>query len=170
MRADLPMTWDFTEAALMDNGAGSWLQCVKTMLESFRLIPVGHGTVRLSDARVARSNGATLVTADPPYFDAIGYADLSDFFYLWHRQILRDIHPDLYATIAVPKRQELTALPGRYDGDRIAARDYFVEGFTQTFENLKESRPRSTHDRGLRIQGAEGRRDEQSRWASILRR
>jgi len=167
-RPDLPMTWDFPEAALLDDGAGNWLQCVKTMLDSFQLIPHGDGKVRLSDARVARSDGPTLVATDPPYFDAIGYADLSDFFYLWHRRILRDVHPDLYATIATPKAQELTALPGRYEGDRTVARNYFVEGFTRTFKNLKES----AGDLPIVIVYAskeqKGGVDEESRWASIL--
>ena len=51
-----------------------------------------------------------LVATDPPYFDAIGYADLSDYFYMWHRRALRAVHPDLYATIAAPKTGELTAV------------------------------------------------------------
>jgi putative DNA methylase len=167
-RPDLPMTWDFPEAALLDDGAGNWLQCVKTMLDSFQLVPQGDGKVRLSDARVARSDGPTLVATDPPYFDAIGYADLSDFFYLWHRRILRDVHPDLYATIATPKVQELTALPGRYDGDRAVARDYFVDGFTQTFENLKESAGELPIVIVYASKEQKGGVDEESRWASIL--
>lgn len=167
-RADLPMTWDFPEAALLGEGAGSWLQCVKTMLDSFALIPPGRGTVRLADARTAKSAGETLVATDPPYFDAIGYADLSDFFYLWHRRVLRDVHPDLYATVATPKAQELTALPGRHGGDRAAARAYFVEGFTETFESLKESAGDLPIIVVYASKEQKGGVDEESRWASIL--
>ena len=167
-RADLPMTWDFPEAAILGDGAGSWLQCVRTMLDSFALIPSGSGTVRLADARTAKSDGRTLVATDPPYFDAIGYADLSDFFYLWHRRVLRDVHPDLYATVATPKAQELTALPGRHAGDRAAARAYFVEGFTETFESLKESSAELPIIVVYASKEQKGGVDEGSRWASIL--
>lgn len=167
-RADLPITWDFPEAAILDEGAGSWNQCVRTMLDAVPLIPEGVGEVRLSDARSVKSDTKALIATDPPYFDAIGYADLSDFFYLWHRRILRNIHPDLYATLATPKGDELTALPGRHGGSRSDARAYFVTGFTDTFRNLKES---SGSDLPMIIVYASKEQrgaDEEPRWASIL--
>lgn len=167
-RPDLPMTWDFPEAAILDSGAGSWNQCVKTMLDSFPLIPAGEGNVGLSDARDMKVRDSTLVATDPPYFDAIGYADLSDFFYLWHRRILREVHPDLYATITVPKANELTALPGRHGGDRLAARDYFVNGFTRTFEGLKGAASELPIIIVYASKEQGGGTDDRTRWSSIL--
>ena len=81
----------------------------------------------------------SLIATDPPYFDAIGYADLSDYFYVWHRRALRSVHPDLYRTVAAPKANELTAIPSHHGGDKDVAREYFVDGFTETFKNLQES-------------------------------
>lgn len=79
------------------------------------------------------------IITDPPYFDQIGYADLSDFFYVWHRKALRDVHPDIYATIVTPKDPELIATPYRHDGSKEAAAKYFVNGFTEVFTALKEA-------------------------------
>jgi putative DNA methylase len=167
-RPDLPMTWDYPEAAVLDDGAGSWIQCVKTMLAALPLIPAGTGSIELQDARQANHGAQTLIATDPPYFEAIGYADVSDYFYLWHRQILREVFPDLYSTILTPKSLELIASPGRHGGDMAAARAYFIEGFTETFNSL-----RGTPD-GLPMivvyaskeQGSGG--DALTRWASIL--
>jgi putative DNA methylase len=79
------------------------------------------------------------VATDPPYFDQIGYADLSDYFYVWERRALRTVHPDLFGTIVAPKDAELIATPYRHDGDADAARRYFVDGFTQAFTSLSRA-------------------------------
>jgi putative DNA methylase len=78
-----------------------------------------------------------VLVTDPPYFNQIGYADLSDYFYVWHRLALRDVHPDLYGTLAAPKDDELVATPHRHVGGKQAAWKYFVDGFTETFKALK---------------------------------
>jgi putative DNA methylase len=83
--------------------------------------------------------GTALVATDPPYHDQIGYAELSDYFYVWERRALRDIQPDLFGTIAAPKAGELIATPCRHQGADdpvMAAREYFVEGFTDSFASL----------------------------------
>ncbi len=136
-RHDLPMQWDFAEPT-PEFGAGSIVGAVKSAAAGLPMTAHGTGTVIREDARTAfRPN--SLVATDPPYFEAISYADLSDYFYVWHRRALRAIHPDLYATVAAPKANELTALATRHDGDANAARDYFIAGFTQAFENLQKS-------------------------------
>jgi putative DNA methylase len=168
-RNDLPMTWDFYEGNVFGNVGGTWSQLVKTAVAALSYAPSGVGRVVRADARQAKSVQPALVATDPPYFDAIGYADLSDYFYLWHRRALRRVHPELYATVAAPKAGELTAFSWHHGGTKEAARDYFIEGFTETFKNLQESL-----GDGLPMlvvyaskeQKAGG--EEETRWSSIL--
>ena len=121
------------------------------------------------DARLSRLGDAGLVATDPPYFDTIGYADISDYFYIWHRRALRSVHPDLYETIAAPKVGELTAIPAHHANDKEAARRYFIHGFTETFQNLKSS---MADDLPMLVVYAskeqKGGREEETRWSSIL--
>jgi putative DNA methylase len=163
------MTWDFAEASPFGSSAGSWLQCVETMLDALPVLAAGQGRVVREDARAATSSRPALIATDPPYFDAIGYADLSDFFYIWHRLALRNVHPDLYQTMAAPRRGELTAVPAHHGNDKDAARTYFIDGFTDTFRNLQTSM-RS----GLPMlvvyasKEQKGGGEEETRWSSIL--
>jgi putative DNA methylase len=80
---------------------------------------------------------AKVVSTDPPYYDNIGYADLSDFFYVWLRRSLKPIFPGLYATVAVPKAEELVATPYRHGG-KLEAETFFLDGMTQAMHNLAE--------------------------------
>lgn len=138
-RHDVAMQWDFAETNPWGRSVGDFRQCVATSLRALRyVVPEAQGVAYLADARsaVPSNGGPRLIATDPPYFDQIGYADLSDYFYLWHRRALRRVHPDLYATISAPKAGELVALAERHDGSRSAAKDYFVEGFCETFKAL----------------------------------
>lgn len=168
-RNDLPMLWDFAEVYYQSGSVGDWIGSVQSVLSALDYVADGRGVAGLGDARTVKLDSPGLVATDPPYFDAIGYADLSDFFYVWHRRALGKIHPDLYVTAATPKEAELTALPGRHNGDRVAARNYFVEGFTKTFENLQEN---LAADLPMTVVYASKEQkvsaEEQSRWASIL--
>jgi putative DNA methylase len=76
-----------------------------------------------------------VVSTDPPYYDNIGYADLSDFFYVWLRRSLRPVFPDLFATVAVPKAEELVATPYRH-GSKDKAEAFFLDGMTQAMHRL----------------------------------
>jgi putative DNA methylase len=138
-RNDLPMTWDFFEQNFFGPVGGTWDQVVRTALHALQYCSRGVGEVERVDARKARLDTPGLVATDPPYFDAIGYADLSDYFYLWHRRALRDSHPDLYQTVAAPKSGELTAIPSHHGNHKETAKQYFIQGFTETFNNLKLS-------------------------------
>jgi len=168
-RSDVPITWDFFEQYFFGEVGGAWSQLLKTAVRAFRLLPgTATGRVALADARTSSPGTGVLVATDPPYFDAIGYADLSDYFYEWHRGALKDILPDLFQTAATPKSGELTALPGKHGGNKTAAKNYFINGFTETFQNLQRV---SAPDLPLIVVYAskeQGGRDEQSRWASIL--
>ncbi len=139
-RNDLPMMWDFAETCPTSESVGGWMLSVQTMLRAVPYaVPGGQGQTARVDARSSRMDASGLVATDPPYFDAIGYADLSDYFYVWHRWALRGVFPDLYATVATPKKGELTASPSHHGGNKDEAREYFIRGFSQTFENLQQS-------------------------------
>ncbi len=146
-RHAMPLVWDFVELNPFQERAANWLGVVRSTLGGIASLPKSStvAEARCADARVADSWTArpAVIVTDPPYFDQIGYADLSDFFYLWHRKALRRVHPDLFATIVSPKSEELIASPHRHEGSKEAAASYFVRGFTETFKSL---RARASHD------------------------
>jgi putative DNA methylase len=138
------MVWDFTELNPFSDRIANWLGMVDSLIGGLRTLPASPdpAEVALCDARDADrlvESGSALVATDPPYFDHIAYADLSDYFYVWERRALRNVHPDLFGTIATPKDAELIATPYRHGGDMDAARRYFVEGFTQAFTALRKA-------------------------------
>ena len=79
-----------------------------------------------------------IVSTDPPYYDNIGYADLSDFFYVWLRRSLRLVFPELFATMSVPKEEELVATPYRHGG-KEKAEQFFLAGMTQAMRQLQST-------------------------------
>ena len=87
--------------------------------------------------RLRPSAATRVVSTDPPYYDNIGYADLSDFFYVWLRRSLKPVFPDLFATLAVPKAEELVATPYRH-GSKEKAETFFLDGMTQAMHRLAE--------------------------------
>ena len=95
----------------------------------------GIGHALQSDAQTQTISANKVVSTDPPYYDNIGYADLSDFFYVWLRRSLRPIYPNLYATLAVPKAEELVATPYRHGG-KAQAESFFLDGMTAALANL----------------------------------
>jgi putative DNA methylase len=86
-------------------------------------------------------NQPALIATDPPYYDNIGYADLSDFFYVWLRRSLREVHPGLFGTMEAPKTDELIATPYRHGGSTALAEQYFESGFVEVFERLRTTSP-----------------------------
>src|SRR5690606_22772085 len=81
------------------------------------------------------------ISTDPPYYDNIGYADLSDYFYIWMRQSLRDVYPDVFGTLLVPKTPELIASPYRFGGNAGAANQHFEAGVMKAFSNMRKVIP-----------------------------
>lgn len=168
-RNDLPMMWDFAETFFMSRSVGDWMQACQSVCSSVGWTVAGEGRAERGDARTARAGRPSLVATDPPYFDAIGYADLSDYFYVWHRLALRDVHPDLYTTIAAPKSGELTAVPAHHGNSKEAARRYFIDGFTETFRNLQKSMAQGFPM--LVVYASKEQKagkEEETRWSSIL--
>jgi putative DNA methylase len=139
-RHALPMVWDFAELNPFSDGVGNWLGLFESISGALRSLPPSElpAHVFQADARVAIATLDTevLVVTDPPYFAQIGYADLSDYFYVWLRRALAEVHPDLFATVTAPKATELIAAPYRHGGSMTGATDYFVSGFTETFRSL----------------------------------
>jgi putative DNA methylase len=138
-RHALPMVWDFTENNPFGGSAGDWIGHLDSLIIGLRSLPqtVRPARVFQADARVAagKLDGPLLIATDPPYFAQIGYADLSDYFYQWLRRALARVHPDLFATVATPKADELIAASYRQGGKEAATR-YFIQGFTETFHHL----------------------------------
>ena len=131
------MTWDYPESNPLGNSSGNFLGQLNYTIKSLAVSPrvVSAGSADQADARSLLINGQYVISTDPPYFDNIGYADLSDFFYVWLRQSLRWIVPDLFATLAVPKDEELVAATHRH-GSREAAERFFLDGMSQSFSQL----------------------------------
>ncbi len=136
-RQAIPMTWDYAEANPLSESSGNWQSMVDWIWKSILTFPaIGNGNAVQEDAQ-AHIHDAHVASTDPPYYDNIGYADLSDFFYVWLRRTLRSVLPDLFATIAVPKTEELIADPYRHD-TKAQAEAYFVNGMTQAMRRLAE--------------------------------
>ncbi|MCX4458729.1 DUF1156 domain-containing protein [Streptomyces sp. NBC_01728] len=142
-RQAIAMTWDFAEANPLGESVGSWKAQIASVINGFSSLPrtLAHGIAVQADARKAGDllpAGSALIATDPPYFAQIPYADLSDYFYVWLRRAAKNLHPDLFGTMATPKADELIANPFRH-GDMETARQYFIDGFTETFSSLKQA-------------------------------
>ncbi|MCW5668674.1 MAG: DUF1156 domain-containing protein [Hydrogenophaga sp.] len=137
-RQAMPMTWDFAEGNPFSESATNFSDSVNWIAKVLdRISPASHGFVCQIDAQRQDISLAKVISTDPPYYDNIGYADLSDFFYVWLRRTLRPIYPGLYATLAVPKAEELVATPYRH-GSKDKAEAFFLDGMTQAMHNLAE--------------------------------
>lgn len=135
-RQAIPMAWDYAEGNPFSESSGNLLNNVDWVVKSmFSFSCSSQGVASQADAQRQEISKRKIVSTDPPYYDNIGYADLSDFFYVWLRRNLRSIYPDLFATISVPKAEELVASPYRH-GSKAAAETFFMDGMTQAMGNL----------------------------------
>ena len=141
-RQTISMVWDFAEANILGDSVGSWNTCKDYVADCVEVI-----------GRCSRENGKgwqvdaascwsghrdLLISTDPPYYDNIGYAALSDLFYIWLRRTIGDLYPELFGTILVPKAPELTAAPEQFDGDKQKAKEHFETGFRKAFTILRD--------------------------------
>ena len=137
-RQALPMTWDFAEANPLGDASGNYRSAVDLVAKALLVaLPSAPADARQCDAATQSVSVDRLVSTDPPYYDNIGYADLSDFFYVWLRRSLRSVFPDLFATLAVPKAEELVATPYRH-GNKEKAETFFLAGMTEAMRRLAE--------------------------------
>lgn len=139
-RQAIPMVWDYAEANPFSNSGGSFIQFLARIADVIDYFPaqslVGHANQ--FDAQSDNGLRAVMISTDPPYYDNIGYADLSDFFYVWMRQSLKGTYPKLFRTMLVPKAEELVATPYRFGGSVVKARDFFEDGMLKTFRQIYE--------------------------------
>jgi putative DNA methylase len=138
-RQALPMVWDYAEANPLSESGGNIDKQVDYIEKVIRFAAVtdGFGVACQADAASQGISVDKVVSTDPPYYDNIGYADLSDFFFVWLRRTLRPTFPDLLATVAAPKAEELVATPYRHGG-REKAEAFFLGGMTRAMNRLAE--------------------------------
>lgn len=135
-RQSIPMTWDFAEANLLEDVVGGFRpaanfisKCIET------LVPSSIGQLFSCDAQTVNYPSGAIISTDPPYYDNIGYADLSDFFFVWQKRVLKEMFPDIFSVITTPKFDELVATPYRHGGKQ-AAEDFFLNGMRSAIKNF----------------------------------
>ena len=141
-RQAISMLWDYAEANPFSTSSGSWYVFVRGISKAFaKSFESTHswfcGMATQHDANTQEVSIGKLISTDPPYYDNVPYADLSDFFYVWLRRSLRSVWPDLFVTLAVPKSEELVADPFRHGGGD-SAESFFMEGMTRAIHKLSE--------------------------------
>lgn len=137
-RQALPMVWDFADLNPFAGAGGDFegiVEAAQKVLQASLTIAPGHSAQ--ADAATQLISWDKVISTDPPYYDNIGYADLSDYSYVWLRQTMRHVFPDLFATVAVPKAEELVATPYRH-GSKEKAETFFLDGMTRAMRRLVE--------------------------------
>ena len=138
----IPMAWDYAEANPFSQSSGNFSNAVDWICKAIKMLPLvspasPKGIVTQQDASVQLISADKIISTDPPYYDNIGYADLSDFFYVWLRRSIKSIFPSLFATLAVPKADELVATPYRHCG-KEKAEAFFLDGMTLAMERIAD--------------------------------
>lgn len=140
-RQAIPMVWDHAEGNPFSDSSGSWSVLLRNIMrcfeaDSFNFGRDSAGIAIQSDAQTDCGLRNIMISTDPPYYDNIGYADLSDFFYVWMRQSLKDTYPELFSTMLVPKVEELIATPYRHDGSVENAKSFFEDGMLSACKQM----------------------------------
>jgi putative DNA methylase len=135
----ISMNWDYIEINPLEKMSGNWvggIEWVSDVLEALSSHISGKAAQR-DAASTEQILSGVVVSTDPPYYDNIGYADLSDFFYVWLRHTLKSVFPDLFSTVTAPKDNELVATPYRHGG-KEAAEVFFLDGMTRAMHQLAQ--------------------------------
>ena len=136
-RQAIQMTWDYAECNSFCNSSGSFNNMLAWVVKAIVQLPAdGKTEVSQFDAQSDCGLRNIMISTDPPYYDNIGYADLSDFFYVWMRQSLKDTYPELFSTMLVPKVEELIATPYRHDGNVEKAKSFFEDGMLSACKQM----------------------------------
>lgn len=136
-RQAIPMAWDFPEVSPFGGAAGDFGATTASVAKTITSASDRPAWIFQADAQTQNTSVSKVVSTDPPYYDNVPYADLSDFFYVWLRRSLRPIFPDLFATLAAPKAEELVAFAYRH-GDKDSAKKFFLKGMTQAMLHLAD--------------------------------
>jgi putative DNA methylase len=140
VRQSIPMTWDFAETNVLGSASGNWTGQVNWIFKVLENLNTGiAGVVQQLSATDLEMPINSVVSTDPPYYDNVGYADLSDYFYIWLRRTLKSSYPKIMSTLMTPKNEELVATPYRFAGSKEKAKDFFEDGFIRTFKNIKRN-------------------------------
>lgn len=142
-RQAIAMVWDYAESNPFSDASGNWSSTCVEWIERVlhNMVPASSGTATLADAQTQSISISKVVSTDPPYYDNVPYADLADYFYVWLRRALKSVFPELFATVAVPKEEELVAFAYRH-GSKERAEEFFLKGMTKAMEGLaKQAHP-----------------------------
>ena len=135
-RQAIPMVWDFAEVNFFSNSGGSWSTHTDKISMAIADLPASvPGSIRQASAGEVTYPPNTVISTDPPYYDNIGYADLSDFFFCWMKPLIRPVYPDLFDVLATPKSEELVATPYRHGGKK-AAESFFLDGMSRAIASM----------------------------------
>lgn len=135
-RQAIPMTWDFIETNTLSSSSGNFLGQIEWIAKAVAHTPSAPSGAAAQLSATDRDYAGLVISTDPPYYDNIGYSDLSDFFYVWLRRSLQEVHPELVGTMLTPKADELVVNPYRHDGKENAKR-FFIDGFNDTFRRVR---------------------------------
>lgn len=136
-RQAIAMTWDFAEGNPFGNSSGCFSNALDWIKKSILSLPAATpGKAKQHDAKKDIGLRQVVVSTDPPYYDNICYADLSDYFYVWLRRSQKDVYPDLFGTIQVPKEEELVANPYRFNNGLSEEKQYFENGMVEAFRSI----------------------------------
>ena len=140
-RQALPMVWDYAECCPFSKSTGNWIACVDWVWKTVERSPEGvSGSIKQINAMDSiLLDNTMMISTDPPYYDNIGYSDLSDFFYVWLRRSLQFVYPSLFSTVLTPKTNELIASPYRHDGDKTKSTEFFEKGLGKAFIRMHET-------------------------------
>jgi putative DNA methylase len=138
-RQAIPMSWDFAEGSPFGSSSSGFTESLKVVTRVLDFVPASlPATAAQDDAQTQQITSNRVVSTDPPYYDNIPYADLADFFYVWLRRSLRAVFPNLFATLTVPKAEELVAFAYRHENGKVGAEAFFLEGMTRAMHRLAE--------------------------------
>jgi putative DNA methylase len=134
----IPMSWDFAEISPFAP-SGGWMSIISSCQDILSTLqPSARGLSMQADARCQRISAGKIIQTDPPYYDNVQYADLSDFFYTWLKHMLGDTYKSLCSTISTPKSDELVATPHRHESMR-ASEEFFLNGMKEAMKVIADN-------------------------------
>lgn len=137
-RQAFPMTWDFAESNPISDSSGNFEGGIVSISNGLLgTCPSQRGICEQANAQTQDISHGKIISSDPPYYDNVPYADLSDFFYVWMRRSLKSLFPKIFSTLTVPKSEELVAFAYRHEG-KEGAESFFLDGMTRAMHRLAE--------------------------------
>lgn len=146
-RQAIPMLWDFPEANLFSTSTQNWMSQIEWVTKAVENLPISAGDIgkvyQSNATTTLQANDRSIIITDPPYYDNIGYADLSDFFYIWLRPLLRGIYPELFGGMLTPKDEEMIANRHRFEDSDSSFEALMQKALMQIREGCSNEFPTS---------------------------